>query len=44
VHRRYRRGRTTVRYLRWCDGHVALGLVDAAAALSGADDAAPGPS
>jgi hypothetical protein len=41
VHRRYRRGRTTVRYLRWCDAHVALGLVDAAAALSGAGDLAP---
>jgi hypothetical protein len=33
IHRRYRYGRTTVRYLRWCDAHVALGLVDAAAAL-----------
>ena len=33
VHRRYRWGATTVRYLRWCDAHVALGLVDAAAAL-----------
>jgi hypothetical protein len=42
VHRRYRVGRTTVRYLRWCDAHVALGLVDAAAALSGAEDLAPG--
>ena len=31
VHRRYRWGRTTVWYPRWCDGHVALGLVDAAA-------------
>jgi hypothetical protein len=41
VHRRYRVGRTTVRYLRWCDAHVALGLVDAAAALSGASDLAP---
>jgi hypothetical protein len=40
VHRRYRVGRTTVRYLRWCDAHVALGLVDAAAALSGAEDLA----
>lgn len=34
VHRRYRWGRTTVRYLRWCDAHVALGLVDAARALT----------
>jgi hypothetical protein len=43
VHRRYRVGRTTVRYLRWCDAHVALGLVDAAAALRGAEDlASPG--
>jgi hypothetical protein len=41
VHRRYRIGRTTVRYPRWCDAHVALGLVDAAAALSGAEDLAP---
>ena len=41
VHRRYRRGRTTVRYLRWCDAHVALGLVDAAAALRGEPDLAP---
>jgi hypothetical protein len=42
VHRRYRWGATTVRYPRWCDAHVALGLVDAAAALRGADDLAPG--
>jgi hypothetical protein len=41
VHRRYRWGPTTVRYLRWCDAHVALGLVDAAAALRGLDDLAP---
>jgi hypothetical protein len=41
VHRRYRWGATTVRYLRWCDAHVALGLVDAAATLSGVDDLAP---
>jgi hypothetical protein len=41
VHRRYRRGRTAVRYLRWCDAHVALGLVDAAAALRGEPDLAP---
>jgi hypothetical protein len=41
VHRRYRGGRTTVRYLRWCDAHVALGLVDAVAALNGAEDLAP---
>jgi hypothetical protein len=41
VHRRYRRGRTIVRYLRWCDAHVALGLVDAAAVMRGAEDLAP---
>jgi hypothetical protein len=41
VHRRYRLGPTTVRYLRWSDAHVALGLVDAAAALRGEDDLAP---
>ena len=34
VTRRYRWGRTTTRYLRWCDAHVALGLADAALALS----------
>jgi hypothetical protein len=41
VHRRYRWGRASVRYLRWCDAHVALGLADAAAALAGRDDPAP---
>lgn len=41
VHRRYRFGPTTVRYLRWSDAHVALGLVDAAAALQGEKDLAP---
>ena len=41
VHRRYRWGATTVRYLRWCDAHVALGLVDAAATMLGRDDLAP---
>jgi hypothetical protein len=41
VHRRYGRLRTTVRYPRWCDAHVALGLVDAAAAVRGARDLAP---
>jgi hypothetical protein len=35
VHRRYRGGlRSTVRYLRWCDAHGALGLADAAGALA----------
>jgi hypothetical protein len=41
VHRRYRRGRSTVRYIRWCDAHVALGLADAAAAIRGVPDQAP---
>jgi hypothetical protein len=35
VARRYRFGRTTVWYPRWCDGHVALGLADAATVLAG---------
>jgi hypothetical protein len=44
VFRRYRWGlRTFVSYQRWCDAHVALGLVDAALLLSGAGDAAPAP-
>jgi hypothetical protein len=33
VFRRYRLGRSTVRYVRWCDAHVALGLADAAETL-----------
>jgi hypothetical protein len=33
IHRRYRFGRSTVRYIRWCDAHVALGLADAAEEL-----------
>jgi hypothetical protein len=41
VHRRHRRWRATVRYVRWCDAHAALGLVDAAAALRGEADLAP---
>lgn len=41
VHRRYRFGPATVRYLRWADAHVALGLVDAAAVLRGEEDLAP---
>ncbi len=45
VFRRYRFGlRTFVHYQRWCDGHVALGLVDAAMALAGVDDPAPVPA
>jgi hypothetical protein len=44
VHRRYRTGSSRVAYLRWCDAHVALGLVDAEAALRGAEDPAPTPS
>ena len=35
VARRYRWGRTRVWYPRWCDAHVALGLVDAAPVLAG---------
>lgn len=31
VHRRYAWGRTHVPYLRWCDGHVALGMASCAA-------------
>lgn len=41
VHRRYRWGAAGVHYVRWCDAHVALGLVDAAAVLRGAADLAP---
>jgi hypothetical protein len=45
VFRRYRRGlRTFVHYPRWCDSHVALGLVDAATAMAGRDDPSPGPA
>jgi hypothetical protein len=40
--RHYRLGATRVHYLRWCDAHIALGLVDAAAALQGIEDLAPG--
>ena len=32
IHRRYRWGPTRVRYVRWADGHVALGLANAALA------------
>jgi hypothetical protein len=39
VHRRHRFGRTTVRYLRWCDAHLALGLADAAGAGLASPDA-----
>lgn len=38
IHRRGRGWRSTVRYPRWCDGHVALGLAHAAAALGAADN------
>lgn len=45
VFRRYRRGlRSSVAYLRWCDGHLALGLVDTATALAGRKDPAPRPA
>lgn len=43
IFRHYWWGRSTVRYLRWCDAHVALGLVDAGAALAGEPDYAPSP-
>jgi hypothetical protein len=33
IHRRYRWGPARVRYVRWADGHVALGLANAALAL-----------
>jgi hypothetical protein len=33
IARRYRLGRTRVTYIRWCDGHMALGLANAAAVL-----------
>jgi hypothetical protein len=36
VHRRGRYMRSSVRYLRWCDAHVALGLSAAAEVLSSA--------
>ncbi len=35
VYRRYARVTTTVKYIRWADAHVALGLADAAVVLSG---------
>lgn len=35
IFRRYRLGRTTVRYIRWCDAHLALGLANAALVLAG---------
>ena len=35
VFRRYRWGTTHVRYLRWCDGPVALGLASATALFTG---------
>ncbi len=34
VHRRGRHWRSTVSYVRWCDGHVALGLAELAETLS----------
>jgi hypothetical protein len=45
VFRRYRWGlRSFVKYGRWCDAHSALGLADAAGAMSNRDDPAPTPS
>ncbi|MDE3070539.1 MAG: hypothetical protein KGJ43_07400 [Acidobacteriota bacterium] len=37
VHRRYRLGRSLVSYVRWCDAHMAAGMVAAAAHLALAD-------
>jgi hypothetical protein len=37
VYRRYKRFSTRVHYLRWADAHMALGLANAALALSGTD-------
>jgi hypothetical protein len=39
VHRRGRLWRSTVNYVRWCDGHVALGLSHAAASAVQPQDA-----
>ena len=45
VFRRYRwQIRSTVTYIRWCDGHLALGLVDGATALAVRGDPAPRPA
>jgi hypothetical protein len=44
VFRRYRAGlRSFVKYGRWCDAHVALGLADAALVSGGQDDPSPVP-
>lgn len=40
IWRHYRWGQTRAHFMRWCDAHVALGLVDAAGALGGLPDAA----
>jgi hypothetical protein len=44
IHRRYRLGRTSVRYVRWCDAHVACGLADAAETLIRSASPAADPS
>jgi hypothetical protein len=45
IFRRYGFGfRSLVRYMRWCDGHAALGLADAALAMSHRNDPAPTPT
>jgi hypothetical protein len=41
IFRRWRFGSSRVRYIRWCDAHVALGLADAASLLSGAAASTP---
>ena len=35
IYRRYRLGTTRVKYLRWADSHMALGLANAAAVATG---------
>jgi hypothetical protein len=39
IYRRYRAGTTKVRYLRWADAHMALGLANAAVAATGPSSA-----
>jgi len=42
IARRYRYGRSRVRYIRWCDAHMALGLANASATLRTALDCRSG--
>jgi hypothetical protein len=41
IPRRYRFGRSRVAYIRWCDGHMALGLANAAATMAALDGGGP---